>query len=187
MELSFGTLWNRGLGTRAPKHQKNRLTTKRPSETWDVFYPGYYIVESGDSALGAQPVGYGYLKGEGWHFDEIGFNRLARDVEYLSSERWVYQGEPELLIANAYLGGGSAVTVDWESLQSKTLSPDNVSDLPEIIETVTRVLQHGYERANFGVKLEKTSSQNGRPPSVIRDLFTGVVASVIGNVPNMFP
>lgn len=113
-----------------------------------MFYPGYYIVEEGDSALGAEPVGKHYLKNEGWHFDDIGFDLLARDVEYLSAGRWVYRGKPELLIANAYLGAGSSVTVDWESLQSKTLSPDNLIDLPEIIETVTRDLEHGYEQAN---------------------------------------
>lgn len=127
----------------------------RTGETWDLFFPGYYTSDqrSLEHQLGSRSVGHRFA-GE-WYFNPTAFNIMRHHVELESQGRWVYSGGTDLVLINLWLPERGDPVIDWESVQSGSLteSSDGTSTLTvaQVIETVSRDLESDAQDAAYGV------------------------------------
>jgi len=157
----------------------------RSGDRWDLFFPGYFRSswsgESGDSRLvlpgelgrhakrqnhvSTRPAGLGFL-GD-WYFNAYDFDRLRRDVEYKSGDRFIYDGRPTLVVVRAVFDSAGEPYVDWASLASGPLSDRRhgvrTLSLTEVVHRISTDLERGREDPNWGVG-RVTSRENGEPP-----------------------
>jgi hypothetical protein len=153
----------------------------RTGDTWDLFFPGYFRSsdETFEEQVGSRRVGNGDLRG--WYFDPSSFDQLRQEVESASRGRWQYSGSADLVLVNVYIPDRGNPEVDWESVQSGSLSPEGSTSLQSVVERVSRDFENANEDASYGVG---DVTQPRRTPSgdVIQGIARDTVAEIIAAV-----
>jgi hypothetical protein len=162
---------------------------QRTGDTWDLFFPGYYVSakspdferESG-SQLGGR-TGFrsaGRRYAESWYFNARDFNLLREHIETFSGGRWEFSGQTDLVLVNGWLEPGAEPTIDWASTISGELAEHSERgrlNLASVVERITRDLENGSEDLAYGVG---EITDNPIPPEshVMRDLMLNALAGI---------
>ena len=137
----------------------------RTGDMWDLFFPGYYRAsDRGDTGQQARdrPVGHDYA--ENWRFSVSAFDALRDHVEQASERRWVYSGDADLVLVNAWLPAESDPAIDWVSTIAGQVTDQGAGTrtltLAGIVEKITRDFETGAEDPSYG-----TGEITGGPPA----------------------
>jgi len=165
----------------------------RSGNTWDLFFPGYYRSDSGDSferQSGGHPVGHGFARD--WFFNPREFDNFRRYIETESAGRWQYSGESDLVVATAYLPEVGDVTVDWESVRSGQVTDSGAGThtltLGSVIEKISTDLEQEHGEESYGVSavvsppVAKDASHSGREfmVAVLAQLAAALASKPLG-------
>ncbi|MEU0075391.1 hypothetical protein ABZ027_38555 [Streptomyces sp. NPDC006332] len=165
----------------------------RTGDTWDLFFPGYYISTSGSSferQTGARPLcgpddlARGENSGE-WYFDPKAFNDLRRKVELQSDRRWKYSGETDLVLVNGYMPELGEITIDWSSTISGRIDHRDRTaglTLSGAIERITGDLESKIEDQSYGVPEIVLPHLAAAEPSTMRDFVLNALAGIVSTL-----
>lgn len=133
----------------------------RTGDTWDLVFAGY------DSS---------------WSFYPEEFNELRRKVESLSDGRWMYSGETDLVLVNAWLAECDEPTIDWPSTISGQITDRTAGTttltLAGVIERISRDLEAATEDPAYGIA-EVTNGPMRSRSHVGRDLMVNALGGIV--------
>jgi hypothetical protein len=157
----------------------------RTGETWDVFFPGYYVSwdKGTEDRSSAQALGSDFT--QAWYFDRESYHLFVSQVEQNCKDAgriWSWSGSSTLLFLRATVGADN-VTFDWRhyaQLELHQLS-SNASYEAEnrLIEKISKTLETDPE--NPLVRAYEVIQDETATPLTFQGGFslTGAVAGIM--------
>jgi hypothetical protein len=158
----------------------------RTGDLWDLFFAGYYRwgrdhYDPDGEAVSSEP--------DGPWFSAREFNEFRRSVERQADGRWVYSGDVDLVLINAFLVPGGEPIIDWESTVGRSLTDPNGHyvgvSIAGVIEAVSRGIEQGYESPDWNLPsaaaVRQQPSTLGGFAGFARDVLSNVLAALITN------
>ncbi|MGV1006395.1 MAG: hypothetical protein ACOYEV_16875 [Candidatus Nanopelagicales bacterium] len=153
----------------------------RTGTTWDLFFPGYFKSDDQrfESQAGSRRVGKRAARD--WFFDPRAFDELRHRIESAAAGQWEYSGGADVVLVNALVPDHGGPIVDWESLQSGSLTAEGELSLQSIVERISRDLEQGREDASYGVSAV-TSPPQPRADGAAREVMIGATGEIVAAV-----
>jgi hypothetical protein len=151
----------------------------RTGETWDVFFPGYFRY---GSMADPDEVRFD----DHWGFSPRAFDQFRRRLERETRGRWRYSGGSDLVLINVALSAQGALTVDYASALSGSLTDradgTTTLTLAQVIERIAGDLETESEDVHYGVGAVVEPSTDIATGSALREAAVGTAAGILSAI-----
>ena len=113
------------------------------------------------------------------------FDLMRREVESAADGQWTYSGGADLVLANVWIGNRGEPQIDWQSVQSGTLSNEPGRNIQSVVEAITRDLEQDLEDEAYGVGAVTRPAISRRDDGTAKKVMIGAlggIAAAIGKV-----